>query len=317
MRSRRRIVRVAIASGLAVLAVLGPSAPASAGAGDGEGNVFITAGNGPSGPEVFVTGVEGTTSVIGAEMPAWLRQCTWRTFTRIDIDATYAQYTGASPRSADEYLAAGESPDEEWAAVLCNPGSGAIGVNPGVILTGILDAWPLGTQPPQIILDWIIARSYAAVEIPVPAAQTAPFGDDAAPMIAQLATWGWIEADVWQPVSATPAPVFGVTATATATPYDLVFQGSDGQVVNCGANGGPAYDFTRSDDNQSSDCTLTFEHSSAVADHEVRATIRWSVAYVCSQYCGSGTLPDYVITSVRSVRVAELQAIATSIGNGT
>jgi hypothetical protein len=168
-----------------------------------------------------------------------------------------------------------------------------------------------------IIQDWIVAQAIASVPIPVQVGLSAPFGDDAAPMITQLPSWLWVDEAVWQPVSATPPPVFGATATATATPYRVEFFGPDGDYVDCGPNSGPVYDFSLPEDAQSSDCTITFRHSSSVGEFELVSKIYWEITWVCTNFCGSGTLDaPFTTTRTRAVRVAELQAIGTSIGNG-
>jgi len=130
-------------------------------------------------------------------------------------------------------------------------------------------------------------------------------------MVTQLPTWLWIEPAAWSPQSATTPPVFGITATATATPINVSFEGADGEVVDCGANTGPAYDFNRSGEDQDSDCVVTYRHSSAVGDWPLRSSVTWQATYACSAYCGSGSFPPYTVTSTRPVRVAELQAILT------
>ena len=192
--------------------------------------------------------------------------------------------------------------------MFCTPGSEAQGLNPSVWVTGILSTWPLDDGLPRIVEDWLVASAYASVRLPVQVGDSAPVGDRDAPLITQLPTWLWVDAALWQPVSATTAPVFGVTATVTATPRRVVFEnGVD--VVDCGANLGPVYDFSRDEEDQRSDCTLTYHHSSAVGDWTLSSTVWWEATYTCSAGCGPGTLPPYVVRNTRDVRVAELQAV--------
>ncbi len=264
---------------------------------------------------VPLTGQTSLSSVTGPGLPEWLRKCTWDVYTRFEVDAYYSQYTGGNP-AYEDYEPAGLDPDEEFNIIFCSPGPEASGVTPGIIISGVLDYFPVGGTPPQIILDWLVARSVASVEIPVQFGQAAPIGDVDAPMITQLPTWLWIEDDLWQPVSVTPSPVFGVTATATATPFRVDFFGEDGEHVNCGNNTGPAYNFDLTEEQQHSDCTLTYNNSSAVGDYTLTSTIYWQVDWACSAYCGSGTLANPMsITTTRDVRVAELQAVITSTGS--
>ena len=123
----------------------------------------------------------------------------------------------------------------------CSPSAQAIAQNPLVGTTGVLDFWEPGDPVPPIINDWLIARAVASSDIPVQVGQSAPFGDVDVPMITQLETWLWVDDAIWQPVTATPAPVFGITVTATATPVKVEFWGDD-EYVDCEENNGPAYD---------------------------------------------------------------------------
>jgi len=213
-------------------------------------------------------------------------------------------------------LAVRLDPEDMFHIVLCNFPPGVEGVNPGVVFNGVLEVFEVGEIPPQIILDWIVARAIASVPIPVQVGQSAPFGDEVAPMITQLPSYLWVDEAVWQPVSATPPAVFGATATATATPYRVEFFGPEGEYVDCGENTGPVYDFSIPEAAQSSDCAVTFRHSSSVGEFELVSKIYWEVSWVCTAFCGAGTLDaPFTTTRIRTVRVAELQAIGTSIGS--
>jgi hypothetical protein len=200
--------------------------------------------------------------------------CTWDVRTRADLDALYA---GSGVPVGVTPVGGGADPEEQWAVVFCPASPEARAANPGVVFTGILEAWPVGGPPPQVVLDWLIARAYASVEVPVQVGRAAPAGDEEAPFIAQLPTWLWVDPLVWVPRSATTPPVFGVTATVTATPVNVAFEGADGERVDCGANTGPSYDFDLDEDEQSSDCTLTYRHSSSIGDWTLSSTITWEV----------------------------------------
>ncbi len=304
MRAGIRCPTVVLLASALLLAV--PS-PALAGGGDGsaESNTLVTAGQSDSGAFVELEGSLAGTHVTGPGAPAWLRACSWRTWTVEEKDAYFAQFSvGVDTPAA---VVEGE---EKWGVVFCHPGVGeAAGLNPSVLTTGVLSTWPVADGLPQVVLDYLIALGYASVDIPVQVGDAAPFGDDDTPLIAQLPTYLWVSPAVWQPQSATTPPVFGVTATVTATPSRVVFDNNAGDQVDCGANLGPPYDFGRADDDQHSDCTLTFRHTSAVDDWTLSSTIWWTVTYACSSDCGAGTLPPFVVRNTRPVRVAELQAV--------
>lgn len=259
---------------------------------------------GPNTVEVSLEGgIEGQT-ITGPGAPEWLQACRYEVLSGPAVADVLNIVTGSTPNSSRP-----ADPDDEWGALFCPGSPQAVAVTPNVALTGLLAAWAIGDAPPQIVLDVLIARSRAAIELPLQVGQGAPFGDVDAPLITQLPTWLWIEPAVWSPRSATPPAVFGVAVTATATPTNVTFANDAGDVVDCGANSGPAYDFSRSDDDQSSDCVLTYRHSSAVGEHTLTTTITWDVTYACTAFCGSGALPGFTITTTRPVRVAEMQAL--------
>ena len=185
----------------------------------------------------------------------------------------------------------------------------AVGVSPSLLLSGVLAAWRLGDPPPQVFMDWLVAMAYASVELPVQVGDSAPVGDEKAPMITQLSSWLWISDQVWVPRTATTAPVFGVTATVTATPKRVWFEGANHDWVDCEANTGRPYNFSLKDSQQHSNCTLTYHHSRAVGEWSLSSTIEWEATFTCSSGCAPGQLPDYVVTNTRPVRVAEIQAL--------
>lgn len=300
-----RTQRLGLAAVTALALLLSSTSPVEAAGDEKDLNTLATAGQTDSGAFVELEGSLAGRHVTGPGAPAWLRECSWRTWSVEEKDAYFAQFSvgGGSPATVVE----GE---EQWGVVFCNPGvAEAAGLNPAILATGVLSTWPLADGLPQVVLDYLIALGYASVDIPVQVGDAAPFGDADTPLITQLPTYLWISPADWQPRSATTPPVFGVTATVTATPSRVVFDDNAGDQVDCGANLGPPYDFARADDQQHSDCTLTFRHTSAVDDWTLSSTIWWTVTYACSADCGTGALPPFVVRNTRPVRVAELQAV--------
>ncbi|MEM8926533.1 MAG: hypothetical protein AAGD35_23760, partial [Actinomycetota bacterium] len=199
-------------------------------------------------------------------VPAWLQACTFEALTTAQGEAIATLITGDTPA---------EDPGNGWVALIC-PGSPA-SISPGTAGagTGLIGAWPIGAQPPQVVLDVLIAQARASLELPLQVGQAAPFGDTDAPLITQLPTWLWIDPAVWAPRSASTPAVFGVFVTATATPTNVTFANDAGDSVNCGANVGPAYNFALDDSQQDSPCTLTYKHSTAVGAHSLTTTLTW------------------------------------------
>lgn len=300
---------------LAVIVVLlGFTTAAGAGEEDGGSNTGTTLIRPSVNNGTIGIGLEGTApgSSTGLGLPAWLLECRWEETTRFEIDDYFGQIT--SERPVLENYAPGEA-EVPYYIVFCSPDAEARAQNPGIVVSGVLEFWEVGEPFPAIINDWLIARAVASAEIPVQVGQSAPFGDVDVPMITQLETFLWVDEAIWQPVSATPAPVFGVTVTATATPIAVEFEGDD-EYVNCGANEGPPYDPNLHSDLQSSDCVVTYRHSSSVGDFTLTSRVMWEISWVCSFSCGAGTLPEpFVAERIRDVRVAELIGVGTSIGS--
>ena len=138
--------------------------------------------------------------------------------------------------------------------------------------------------------------------------QTAPPGDLDAPLITQLATFLWVDASQWQPVSATAEIPGYLVVTTTATPVSMWWSGGESGPIECFPPGIP---WTPG---APEECTMTYKTSSATNDHELRLSVEWDVSFTCSAYCGGGDLPSVTNEHVRPVRVAEIQAIMTSSG---
>ncbi len=307
----RRIVR--LAAPMLVALVIATASPAAAGEGDDlSGSPFVDGNS--AGYEL--EGVRELGQFIrGPGVPEWLRQCNHTSWSLLEKEAYFASFIGGQP-TAESIRGRGDDPDETWLVVFCAPGPEAQGVTPAIILTGVLSTWALGDPLPQIFIDWLIAYGYALVQIPLQIGSSSPVGDVDAPLITQLDTWLWIDPIVWDPVSATTPPVFGVTATVTANPYSAEFETSEGEYIDCGDNEGAIYNYSAPASAQSTSCSVVYHDASSVADQTLTSTVRWEVSYVCSAAaCPSGTLPDFVIVTSRDVRVAEVVGVGTETGS--
>ncbi len=254
-----------------------------------------------------LTATQAGESVTGPGAPSWLSKCSWNDMTKREVDARYREHTGIKARTDSEYAEIGIDPDEDWVFVVCRQDADVLAAAPIVGITGILGAWAVGERPPQQVLDWLIARTRASVDIPVQIGDSAPAGTTDVPWITQLDTWLWIDDTVWQPRSATSPSLFGTTVTVTATPVQVEFEDDDGHSVDCGDNTGTPFDPDRPD--QTTDCFLTPEHSSRTGDRTLTSRITWDVAYTCNQYCGSGPLPSFVVENTRPVVTNEYLVI--------
>jgi len=250
----------------------------------------------------------GTQTITGPGMPAWLRDCVGSEWTYYEKEAYFANLLHASIDRDSFVPGPGHKADDIWYYMECPESPEALAHSTMLKGTAIFGTWPKNNKPPQVVLDAIVAQSIASIELPYATGDGAPMGTEDIPFITQLPTWLWISEGTWQPHSVTPAPIFGITATTTATPVNVTFA-SDDEFVDCGPNLGPAYNFNLKEDQQHSDCTLTYRHSSNVADHTLVTTITWAITWSCNLYCGSGTSADMVIPTERDVIVAELQAL--------
>lgn len=129
--------------------------------------------------------------------------------------------------------------------------------------------------------------------------------------IVQLPTWMWVEDRAWKTHTAR-AEAGRAWAEARAVPTRVIWNMGNGDTVVCNGPGKP-YDTHRPGDAQSSNCTYTYETSSAGRPHDrytVSATVVYRVTWKGSNGSG-GSLGEIHKTSSTPVRVAEIQALDT------
>jgi hypothetical protein len=146
--------------------------------------------------------------------------------------------------------------------------------------------------------------------------------------VVNLATWLWIDADIWHPYSVT-ASVGSVSATAVATPSFVTWSTGDGGVVTCDGPGTP-FDPAQTAAQQSTQCSHTYTVSSAgqpspdVNGNDdafvVVATIHWSVSWSATGDVGGGALPSLSTSTSSTVRVEQVESVNSgptdaSVGN--
>lgn len=122
--------------------------------------------------------------------------------------------------------------------------------------------------------------------------------------LVQVPTWMWVDGAGWGARSST-ASVPGVTVTATATPQRVIWDMGNGERVVC-PGPGTAYDTSRGEAGQHSDCYYTYRHPGYMT---VSATVVWTVTWSVAGAPGGGTLPGMFRTTSVPVTVAEAQAI--------
>lgn len=123
------------------------------------------------------------------------------------------------------------------------------------------------------------------------------------PQIPGIDTWMWIDAALWQPIVAT-ASIPGLSVSATATPQSMTWDMGDGTVVTCDGPG-TAYDDSRPEAEQSTDCSHVYQSRGA---YTATATITWSISWSSSDGDG-GELADASRSTQFPMTVIERQAI--------
>ena len=132
-----------------------------------------------------------------------------------------------------------------------------------------------------------------------------------------LATWLWVDPASWGAQSS-QVSVPGVTVTATARPERVVWDMGNGDHVICHGPG-VAYDTSRPEATQRSDCTYTYRRSSAGQPQQryvMTATVEWSAWWTAVGVPGGGGLPGLRRSASAAIRVAEVQAINVESGPG-
>jgi hypothetical protein len=155
-------------------------------------------------------------------------------------------------------------------------------------------------------------QALSKLPLAAPSIEMAP--PTSADQLVNVSTWMWINAGAWQSLSATAA-VGPVSATATATPVEVVWNMGDGDQITCH---GPGTPYNPSDPNATSNCSYTWSQSSVGQPdgaYEVTATVYWQVAWTATGAPGGGNLGQVAGPAARvAVRVAESQAVNTAPG---
>lgn len=125
----------------------------------------------------------------------------------------------------------------------------------------------------------------------------------------------WLAVADWSPATA-EAAVSGLATTVVATPLRAMWDMGDGTQVVC-AGPGRRYDLSVPDDGQRSDCTHTYQTSSAGAGpddaYEVGVTVVYHVIWRATDGSG-GDLGELPVTRRFPMRVGEVQALV--VGHG-
>jgi hypothetical protein len=162
---------------------------------------------------------------------------------------------------------------------------------------------------PQITGGDLARQAYASFKLSAPIPQMAPQSDK---LVVQFPTWLWVGG--WKAQTAT-ASVPGLSATVTAAPTKAVWNLGDGGSVTCKGPGTP-YDPSRPADQQSTDCSYTYQQSSAGQPgdaYQGSVTVSYGATWTATDGSG-GNLGLLTTTAPFTARVGEIQAIGTPSG---
>jgi hypothetical protein len=204
-----------------------------------------------------------------------------------------------------------------------SPASSGGGKNSGPRKVQICGLWRMGIQAcdpipipgnpqpnapaaPTVSPAQLAQQAWRRLPIPAPEVATAPpRGSDG---LVGLAEWFWVTN--WHSRH-DRVQAGGVWAEVTARPTGLTISPGAGQTsVTCDGPG-TAYDRKRSAQSQQSDCSYTYDRSSAGLPDEaykVTVTVTWGGTWVGSGGAG-GTLPALSRSTTFPLRVAEGQAV--------
>ena len=175
---------------------------------------------------------------------------------------------------------------------------------------------PATASPTSVAPSTLATRAEGSLTLPSPALNLNPSEFS----IVNLATWLWIDPQIWRPFRAS-ATAGAVTATATAVPSSVSWSMGDGHTLTCNGPGSP-YRPTTPPDAQVTDCSYIYQTSSAGQPssdgdpnddaYAVTATITWTVTWTTTGSTGGGALPSLQTSSTTRVRVEQVESVGTS-----
>jgi hypothetical protein len=179
-------------------------------------------------------------------------------------------------------------------------------VGSDALISDRTELWQPGEPAPSVDPFELAQMQAARLVLPAPAVRTSP--DAEGNQWVRVPVWLWVSSP-WEAVSET-AYAGSVWSQVTAAPRSVVWSMGDGTSVTCGGPG-VAFDLSRSESEQSTDCSHTYERTSVGQPGErfpVSATVTWEVSWR-SNVAGGGVLGESTSTTEFGLRVAQIQAI--------
>ena len=210
-----------------------------------------------------------------------------------------------APPSTEQLLGTGGQTPGQWVFPIC-AGPGVIDPMPPI--------WVTNAQAAAAQVNPAALAQQAVSQLPLgsPSIEMAP--PTTSEQLVNVSTWLWLNPAAWHQQTATAA-AGPVSATATATPVEVVWSMGDGHQVTCT---GPGTPYDSSNPNATTDCSYTWTQSSAGQPdgaYQVTATVYWQVAWTATGAPGGGNLGQVPGPAAHvAVRVAESQAVNTAPG---
>ena len=190
-----------------------------------------------------------------------------------------------------------------------------IGV-PGLVssVTGVSGCAPItpgsaGAPPLAVNPFGLAVQARNQLVLPGPTVHTAP---PSGRLVVQWQTWLWMDAGVWQPLSASASAGL-VSATVMARPVRVRWDMGDGHVIVCDGPG-TAWQPGVPAAQQHPSCSYVYRRSSAGQpdnSYVIRTSIDWSTSWVAAGAPGGGALDPAITTGSLAVQVGEVQALVT------
>lgn len=197
-----------------------------------------------------------------------------------------------------------------WALTVCT-GPGAPAPTPPFWIVIGQPATPGSTVAPAPPPSPVAVALQAEKQLQLPGTTIEMAPPSTSPQLVYVSSWLWVSSATWKPYTAT-ASIDGVSATATATPTEVVWDMGDGQAVTCDGPGAP---YVPSDPSATTDCSYTWTAPSVNEPggaYDVTATTKWQVTWTAVGVAGGGSLGLVAGPAANAaVVVTESQAINT------
>lgn len=164
---------------------------------------------------------------------------------------------------------------------------------------------PEGSKPPKVSPAQLAMTNWAQMPIPAPRVRTAPPRRSAG--LVGLPEWFWVTN--WRTITSR-ATARDVWVEVSARPQSMTIDPGNGSPVRC-TGPGTAYDKSRPASMQRTDCSYTFQRSSAHQPggaYRVRVSVLWGGTWRGSDGSG-GALPPLTRSTSFRLRVAEAQGL--------